>query len=172
MKRAVATLTILMTVLGIAGRVDAQGEPKPGPWGAKNEAKVTKSIERALATQRTDALLGGFGSPRIRHNLARCTVAVLEAEHLPARLFTSQPPGKLVASLEAATAGDVDSTQRKVLMSGQICLNAVAPAGAGLGYFEVHDGIDDGRIAAFFETRNASGCPNGRAANGACNGQG
>jgi hypothetical protein len=172
MKTAVAALAIVVAVLGIGPRADAQSEPKPGRWGAKNEAKVMKSMERSLAKQRTDALLGGFGSPGIRHNLARCTVTVLEAEHLSAKQFTSEPQDKFVPSLEAATADDQDEAQHKVLTAGGLCLNAVAPTGAGLAYFETHNGVDDGRVAAFFDARNTSGCPNGRAANGTCNGQG
>jgi hypothetical protein len=171
-KIAIAALAMVVALLGIGARADAQSEPKPGRWGAKNEAKVIKAMERSLAKQRTDALLGGFGSPGDRHNFARCTITVLEAEHLSVKKFTSEPQDKLVPSLEAATAGALDEAQGKVLAAGKLCLDPIAPTGAGLGYFDAHNGVDDGRIAAFFGARNTSGCPNGRAANGSCNGQG
>jgi hypothetical protein len=170
-----AALGMVVALLGLGARADAQSEPKPGRWGMKNEAKVMKALERSFAKQGANALLGGFGSADIWHNFARCTVTVLEAEHRAAKQFTSEPQDKLVPSGSDAYFGHLDGTQSKVLDAGKLCGDGIAPPTgpeAGIFYFEAHNGVDDGKIAAFFAERNTSGCANGRAANGSCNGQG
>ena len=44
----IVALILAVGVLAIGSRAGAQSEPKPGPWGAKSEAKAIASIERAL----------------------------------------------------------------------------------------------------------------------------